>query len=163
MADYYKVNATDTRGPHLETGITPFDVTVELSATQAGLAAGAVFNLLKMPEKAFIVNSAGWEYDFTDMDTNGAPALVLDIQFSASADGSSPDVVINNSSAGQSGASDAHDASEEWTDVGGKYLQAQVVTQAATAAAGSIRVKGFIACGVNPFTIDLSDATAVAI
>ena len=67
--------------------------------------------------------------DFGDLDSGAG--LVVDIQADST-------VLINNSTAGQTGAVDELDAGLQFTDVGGMTLKMVVDTQASTAVAGTV-------------------------
>ena len=79
----------------------------------------------------------------TDMDTNGAPALVISLQTST------PTVLIGGSTIGQGAGNDALDAGVYGIDVSSLYLDAKFTTAAATAAAGTIQIKAHVLVGAK--------------
>jgi len=120
-------------------GLNVFDVTTELATTQLDDANDDT-NLLQFPQ-----NSRLWDVwvDLDDLDTGGTPALVWDLVVEAT-DGTGTVVLINDSTVGQTAGTDTLDTRQTslLIDVSLKYLQFRIVTKAATAAAGTLRVRG---------------------
>jgi hypothetical protein len=77
----------------------------------------------------------------TDMDTHATPTLAFDITLSASATGTTPTVLINNSSIGTGGGQDAFDTLDYFgKDVSNLYLCYECEAAASTGAAGTLTV-----------------------
>lgn len=123
------------RGPYV---LAPAAIT--LATTSIDEAADKV-TLLEFPDGCYLL---ALEITVTDMDTNVSPALVFDINKVTSAGVAT--TLINDSTRGQAGGKDELDVDVGalGLDVGGCLLQFQVVTAAATAAAGTIAVRAII-------------------
>lgn len=178
MANYYRVRKQGEVLPVAETDITFFDVTINFSEAQvAAWAAGDIVHLVgPFPAGAKVVldyidESGGdpglevteWSYDFSDLDTNATPTLVVDVSFGTALTGGTLDVFVDDSTAGQDGSIAYNANSENGVDIGGKYLVLDVETAAATPAAGTVRVRGAYSLQPRRIYIDATGAQAVAI
>ena len=164
MANYY-LNAVPTADiPYNPQAQVVFGrVTVKVTAEQME-ADETVINIAgPFPAGAVVANAADWLFTLSDLDTNATPTLAIDFQFSAAAAGTSPDEVINDSAAGQTGTTDRLDGAEGGTDIAGKYLQALVKTVAATGADGTIAVQYAYRTQPPLKIVDLTSTTGVAI
>lgn len=123
---------------------------VELDVTAAQIEAGNVFDMLILPADCIPV---GYVLTATDMDSNGTPALTLDLGIlndaetaisTDAADGG--DEWIDGSTVGQAGGIALHTASKALYDVvksvqasdEDRHVAVVVSVDAATAAAGTI-------------------------
>lgn len=139
-----------------------FDVTVQLAATQTDDATGAVINILgPFPANTELVLFDEWWVLPSDLDTNATPALTYDLQISSALAGTSPTVLIADSTTAQGGTKDLLDSNLTGTSLSGKYLQVKIETAAATAAAGTIQVRGAVRTGAAARTIDLRAVAGV--
>lgn len=179
MASYYRVRKQGEVLPVAETDVTFFDVEISFSTAQVDAwAADDIVHLIgPFPKGAKVVldyadeggattpeaGTTEWSYDFSDLDTHATPTLDFDIGFSAALTGTSLDVFANDSAAAQTGATDYNDASEIGTDIGEKYLVLKIVTAAATAAGGTVRVRGAYSIQPRRIYIDATGAVAVTI
>lgn len=100
--------------------------------------------LYKFPPGAYLTDL---RITASDMDTNATPALVFDIVTVNDAD-SIDVVVINDSTIGQGGGSDRIDDAAVGEFVGDKWLAFDGVTNAATGAAGTLKVFMKFAIGI---------------
>lgn len=159
---YYKHSQVEWAIPFREDcGVYPIDINVELAAAQVEND-GAFINIGRFGPNTYIAQDTDWDFDFDDLDSDGAPALVVDVQVADELDGTgNVDTLISGSTAGQTGATDAFDGDENLTDVSGKYLQLKVTTVAATGAAGGLRIKGYIASDLNVQSFDLTGSSAL--
>lgn len=119
--------------PHGVQGVYPvlLDVTIPTSSLDD---ANDKVLLYKFPSNCRLW---GLRVDFGDADTGGAPAAVVDISTATDTSGTVGSVLINDSTAAQSGANDDLDAGLLGIDVGGEYLMWHTITAAATGAAVS--------------------------
>ena len=110
---------------------------------------GDVTRLLQFPDNSLLVDI---QITATDMDTNGAPALVADVTSETTA--AVHTVLISGSTIGQAAGSDDLDrgSGHLLRSVGGTYLSYKVTTASATPAAGTLTAKGIIYIG-SPVTV----------
>lgn len=125
-------------------GLNPFDNTVTVATTQINEIGDDVLLFGPFPSGSYFITDT-LIVTASDIDSGGTPAVVLDFGVSDS-DGVIDTVLIDDTSIGQTGGSDATDEAVKHVagllDVGGKYITCTVVTAPATAAAGTIRAKG---------------------
>lgn len=109
--------------------------------------AGDEARLIEFPDGVVYLDEL--KIEATDMDANGAPALVFDI---ITDDGTTELVLINDSTIGQAGGTDELDANvdPDSLSVGGKYLSLKTGVAAATPAAGTLTVRFKIT--IDPIT-----------
>lgn len=141
-----------------------FDVTVSVSATQIADETDSTFVVLgPLPANTVIADSDSWQVDTSDLDTHATPTLTFDLTLADDKENANPDVLISNSDAAQSGATDYLDANEDWTDASSKYLLIKIEADVATGAAGTFRVRGAFRTGTPARTIDLTGVTGEVI
>lgn len=136
MAIATKSYASTGFNQHSPTNLICEQVTVSLATTNIDNADdGVVF--YQFPSAAYL-----WDLSVyaTDMDTNATPTLVFDVGIGDS-DGAVDTVLINDTTIGQGAGRDDLDATvQKWVNCSSKYLMIDIVTAAATAAAGTLTV-----------------------
>lgn len=163
MAYYADVSRSLQFTPHADDkGVLTFDVTLTIAESQADDASGTVFNIIgPFPDGVEIACIDEWFVLPSDLDTGATPALTYDFQISSALAGTSPTVLISNSTTAQDGTKDFLDSNVMGTALGGKYLQVKIEVAADTAAAGTIQVRGAVRKSPPARTIDLSAIAAV--
>ncbi len=119
-------------------------------------------NLIRFPgasgDKVYL-DLDSLEYEPTDLDTNGTPLIKTDLGIGDS-DGVIDQLLIDASLAAQSGVVDYADdqygaAVSRWIDVAGKWLIHRWDANAATAVAGSFRIKYTLVRGIVVRTVNI--------
>ena len=114
-----------------------------VAATNTETAADELFSLV-FPGDCFLI---GLQVQVSDLDSNGAPAIVFDVNAQTSAGVNT--TLINDTTIGQAGGYDELDANvgAYLLDVSNQKLGFKIVTGAATAVAGTVRYKGLVYIG----------------
>lgn len=140
-------------------GPVPFKHTATIATTHIDNADDG-FLLFEFPEEACWLDLDSLVILPSDLDTGATPALDVDYGIGDS-DGTLDTQLIDGSLAGQTGVADFVDnadgegfdtARTRFLSVAGKYLLGDVVTAAATAAAGTIEVSGVYYMNLKPTT-----------
>lgn len=122
----------DLASPRSNIGVTVQQASYTVPTSGDGTAAGDIIQMLEVPIGATILDV--W-LSCTDIDTNGAPAVVLSV-----GDGGDVDRFILDSTIGQAGgyARLNNTAGAAYTYTADDTIDVKVVTAAATKAAGTI-------------------------
>lgn len=170
MANYYRVPKSGVVLPVAETDITFFDITITFDSVEVDeFGAGDVVHLVgPFPAGAKVVldvpttpdASSAWSILATGGDSNATPTLDLNLATATTLAGGTLDEFINSLTLE---TLDHNAATENGTDLGGKYLVLDVDAVAATAADLVVRVRGAFSIQPTRIYIDASDAVAVAI
>lgn len=140
------------------------DVQVFVNATQIADETASTFVVAgPFPAGAVVADSDAWQVIVTDLDTHATPTLTWDLTLAADKENASPDVLISNSTVGQSAGTDFLDANENNTTMADLYLLIKIEDDVATGAAGSFRVKYAYRIAAPARQIDLTGVTGVVI
>jgi len=125
-------------------GVFPFSVTTEIATTSIDETDDEVY-LIYFPSN-YDIYLLDLEMTVDDLDTHATPTLVLDLNMDT---GSAEVTLINDTTIGQGGGSDKLDldGGHYLRSLSGNYLATKVVTGAATAATGTVTVKGMVYVG----------------
>jgi len=148
MANFDSDKITDGAPARGGVGLQSVSAVVEVSDA---LAAGDFVRFFRLPKGAVVLETF---LDSTDLDTDGTPAIVLDL---GTDETSSADIFIDGSTIGQAGGRDSIDALSS-----GYLCEDDVIVQAKVATVADAEAAGKIGCTVF-YTMQTQDALDFAV
>jgi hypothetical protein len=124
-------------------GTHPIWISATIATTHIDHNDDSILMGVPLPDVAYIRNAAGvFVARWTDLDTNAVETLDFDLGFGGS-DGVLDYTFINNGTASEdTGVAENSQltAQDPWISIGGLYVIMEVITAAATPAAGTVQI-----------------------